>query len=63
MQNISIPHKPRSLRTAFATTLIAALPFVALIGITNAHAKGPLVYCSEGSPEGFQPQPSTGTTF
>ena len=29
-----------------------------------AHAKGTLVYCSEGSPEGFQPQFfSTGTTF
>jgi dipeptide transport system substrate-binding protein len=64
MPNIPIPHKSRSLRTAFATTLIAALPFAALFGITNAHAKGPLVYCSEGSPEGFQPQFfSTGTTF
>ena len=30
----------------------------------GAHAKGTLVYCSEGSPEGFQPQFfSTGTTF
>jgi dipeptide transport system substrate-binding protein len=40
--------------------LIAALALTA----TAAHAKGTLVYCSEGSPEGFQPQFfSTGTTF
>ncbi len=40
--------------------LIAALALTA----TAVHAKGTLVYCSEGSPEGFQPQFfSTGTTF
>ena len=40
--------------------LIAALAVVA----TSVQAKGTLVYCSEGSPEGFQPQFfSTGTTF
>ena len=40
--------------------LIAALALTA----TAAQAKGTLVYCSEGSPEGFQPQFfSTGTTF
>jgi len=40
--------------------LIAALAGAA----TLAQAKGTLVYCSEGSPEGFQPQFfSTGTTF
>ena len=33
-------------------------------GIPAAHAKGTLVFCSEGSPEGFQPQFfTTGTTF
>ena len=40
--------------------LIAAIALTA----TAAQAKGTLVYCSEGSPEGFQPQFfSTGTTF
>src|SRR5438094_9237268 len=40
--------------------LIAALAAVPL----SAFAKGTLVYCSEGSPEGFQPQFfTTGTTF
>jgi dipeptide transport system substrate-binding protein len=40
---------------ALAITMGAALP---------ASGKGTLVYCSEGSPEGFQPQFfSTGTTF
>ena len=40
--------------------LIAALALTA----TAVQAKGTLVYCSEGSPEGFQPQFfSTGTTF
>jgi dipeptide transport system substrate-binding protein len=40
--------------------LVAALALTA----TAAQAKGTLVYCSEGSPEGFQPQFfSTGTTF
>src|SRR6516225_3250809 len=43
---------PLALLAAFAT-----LPFAAL-------GKGTLVYCSEGSPEGFQPQFfTTGTTF
>jgi dipeptide transport system substrate-binding protein len=40
--------------------LIAALLALPL----SALAKGTLVYCSEGSPEGFQPQFfTTGTTF
>ncbi|MEO8345794.1 MAG: ABC transporter substrate-binding protein [Betaproteobacteria bacterium] len=40
--------------------LIAALALTA----SAVQAKGTLVYCSEGSPEGFQPQFfSTGTTF
>jgi len=48
---------PRSWKRA---ALIAALALTA----TAVHAKGTLVYCSEGSPEGFQPQFfSTGTTF
>jgi dipeptide transport system substrate-binding protein len=45
--------------------MCVAMSFVlsALIA-TPALAKGTLVYCSEGSPEGFQPQFfSTGTTF
>jgi dipeptide transport system substrate-binding protein len=45
--------------------ICVAMSFVlsALIA-TPALAKGTLVYCSEGSPEGFQPQFfSTGTTF
>src|SRR5581483_8995962 len=45
--------------------LLATLGFnilLALPGVTAA--KGTLVYCSEGSPEGFQPQFfTTGTTF
>src|SRR5262245_23945169 len=42
---------------------VAVLAASALIA-TPAVAKGTLVYCSEGSPEGFQPQFfSTGTTF
>jgi dipeptide transport system substrate-binding protein len=45
-----------SLALAVALALCAATP--------AALAKGTLVYCSEGSPEGFQPQFfSTGTTF
>lgn len=52
-------HRTFSLRpiavAALALTACWALP---------AAAKGTLVYCSEGSPEGFQPQFfSTGTTF
>jgi len=46
----------RAVAAAIAATLLAAAPL--------AQAKGTLVYCSEGSPEGFQPQFfSTGTTF
>ena len=42
---------------------IALVAALALTG-TAVQAKGTLVYCSEGSPEGFQPQFfSTGTTF
>ena len=52
----SRPHS-RALRLAVAAALALALPL-------GAAAKGTLVYCSEGSPEGFQPQFfSTGTTF
>ena len=58
------PRHSRWLRTALAAGLVAALPIAAGIAIGTAEAKGPLVYCSEGSPEGFQPQFfSTGTTF
>ena len=47
-------------RTWKRVALIAALAVTA----TAVQAKGTLVYCSEGSPEGFQPQFfSTGTTF
>lgn len=47
----------RTLKLALAAAFAVALPF-------TASAKGTLVYCSEGSPEGFQPQFfSTGTTF
>src|SRR5690349_17000913 len=45
---------------------VAAIAVLALSALTAASvaAKGTLVYCSEGSPEGFQPQFfSTGTTF
>ncbi len=51
--------RSRVLRIALALALAAVLPLA-----TTASAKGTLVYCSEGSPEGFQPQFfSTGTTF
>ncbi len=64
MQNISISKRSRRLRTALAVALAAALPLAAGLGAGSAQAKGTLVYCSEGSPEGFQPQFfSTGTTF
>ncbi len=50
------PVRPALLRSALIAAL-AALPALAV-------AKGTLVYCSEGSPEGFQPQFfTTGTTF
>ena len=45
---------------------VATLVFVAVsaLAAAPATAKGTLVYCSEGSPEGFQPQFfTTGTTF
>jgi dipeptide transport system substrate-binding protein len=46
----------RWLRTALAAGLV--------LSCSSALAKGTLVYCSEGSPEGFQPQFfTTGTTF
>ena len=43
---------------------LAAAVAMAWMLASGAHAKGTLVYCSEGSPEGFQPQFfTTGTTF
>src|SRR6185295_15952480 len=58
------PQVSRRARTALVAALFAALPIAFGFGIGGAQAKGPLVYCSEGSPEGFQPQFfSTGTTF
>src|SRR6185312_13192601 len=48
--------------TWYARTLGALA--LAAVAAAPALAKGTLVYCSEGSPEGFQPQFfSTGTTF
>ena len=45
-------------------TCVAASFVLSALIATPAPAKGTLVYCSEGSPEGFQPQFfSTGTTF
>src|SRR5258706_7419085 len=53
-------HATVSTRSWRRAALIAALALTA----TAVQAKGTLVYCSEGSPEGFQPQFfSTGTTF
>ena len=64
MQNTPTPYRSRLLSTALAAALAIALPLAAGTGIGSAQAKGTLVYCSEGSPEGFQPQFfSTGTTF
>jgi dipeptide transport system substrate-binding protein len=64
MQNTPTPYRSRLLSTALAAALAIALPLAAGAGIGSAQAKGTLVYCSEGSPEGFQPQFfSTGTTF
>ncbi len=52
--------RPAPLRIALIAACAALLPVLA----PAAQAKGTLVYCSEGSPEGFQPQFfSTGTTF
>src|SRR3984893_6272854 len=54
------------LRAARVTTLVAAAA-ISLGGATSAHAKIPnktLVYCSEGSPAGFDPaQYTTGVDF
>src|SRR5678815_5938275 len=48
-------------RLQLCTVAVAAM--TALLA-APAMAKGTLVYCSEGSPEGFQPQFfTTGTTF
>jgi dipeptide transport system substrate-binding protein len=64
MQNTRTPNRSRLLSTALAAALAIALPLAGGAGIGSAQAKGTLVYCSEGSPEGFQPQFfSTGTTF
>ncbi len=64
MQNTPTPYRSRLLLTALAAALAVALPLAGGAGIGDAQAKGTLVYCSEGSPEGFQPQFfSTGTTF
>src|SRR5215813_6629395 len=64
MPKFSIRIRPTLLRTSLAALFAVAVPSVALLGMSAAQAKGPLVYCSEGSPEGFQPQFfSTGTTF
>ncbi len=55
MTQLHVPR--RRLAHAAIVAALCALPLAAL-------AKGTLVYCSEGSPEGFQPQFfSTGTTF
>jgi dipeptide transport system substrate-binding protein len=43
---------------------LAAVACAAVLACASAAAKGTLVFCSEGSPEGFQPQFfTTGTTF
>jgi dipeptide transport system substrate-binding protein len=64
MQKTPSLQRSRLQRAALTAALIAAFPLAAGLGIGSAQAKGPLVYCSEGSPEGFQPQFfSTGTTF
>jgi len=64
MQHIRTPYPTRPLSAAIVMALAAALPLAVSLAAGSAHAKGTLVYCSEGSPEGFQPQFfSTGTTF
>jgi len=64
MQKTPSLQRSRLQRAALTAALVAAFPLAAGLGIGGAQAKGPLVYCSEGSPEGFQPQFfSTGTTF
>jgi dipeptide transport system substrate-binding protein len=53
-------HRFARMNPFLRTALIAGL----LLSCSTAVAKGTLVYCSEGSPEGFQPQFfTTGTTF
>ena len=50
-------------RSTLKATIAAAFSIAALCAMP-AHAAGTVVYCSEGSPEGFQPQFfTTGTTF
>jgi dipeptide transport system substrate-binding protein len=50
---------PRRLRTAAMAAAVTAL-----LGATGAQAASTLIYCSEGSPEGFDPARYTaGTTF
>ena len=45
-------------------TLGAAIAVAAVVGVTGAAQAKTLVYCSEGSPEGFNPSLYTsGTTF
>lgn len=47
------------MRTAFAVSCLAAATFLGSPALSNT-----LIYCSEGSPEGFDPAPYTaGTTF
>ena len=56
MRLVSTPSSHRLARAALVAAIVA-MPL-------SAFAKGTLVYCSEGSPEGFQPQFfTTGTTF
>ncbi|MBY0431731.1 MAG: ABC transporter substrate-binding protein, partial [Rhodospirillales bacterium] len=52
-------------RRRLAAVCLLVLPLLALAGAQPAQARGKtLVYCSEGSPEGFNPQLFTsGTTF
>jgi len=52
------------MQAKFRIGAVAAAVAVAWMLASPAQAKGTLVYCSEGSPEGFQPQFfTTGTTF
>jgi dipeptide transport system substrate-binding protein len=56
MHELPVKHCHRLIHAALIASLAVALPAMA--------ANKTLVYCSEGSPEGFQPQFfSTGTTF
>src|ERR1700690_2259855 len=53
----------RSSISSGALRVVLGLAFALLFPL-GAAAKGTLVFCSEGSPEGFQPQFfTTGTTF